>query len=547
MPFKKVNLDAMIQRADLTTTPQLGQQASATAIPISELKLGRLHFNLLRKPLFQRATDDWDVDNIVTLIKSFRDGMLIPSVITWRSETGYTFVIDGAHRLSALIAWVNDDYGDSGISRPFFGQKILAQQQQAATECRNRIAVEVGTYNDLSNALNDSNPTPERIRWSANIALPLTGQSVIGDADTAEESFLAINQRSVQIDATEKYMIVARKHPNVIAARALVRSATGHEYWSQFTSEVKIEISKKAKAIYNIIFEPENEDIGRSIELPVAGGAYSADSIRIAVEMVNFSNSYRPSKEIDPEHNDLDGTATIRFLEKTLGIIKHISGSQPASLGLHPAVYFWSSTGKHNPAAFLAMVAFIRELIAKDQLILFCSIRAYLEEFLVNNTEVTKEILGRFGGWTKSAPAMLRYYDAIMKAYLNTSSDDEVLAIIMADHTLIGKAAVEDAEVVANRKVSRETKNAVRRRELLTSALRCPICHARLSSTTFSDDHILRAEDGGRGVVTNIQLTHPYCNHGVKESLNSKGFDAIPFPDFLKKSSAPSRPTQPSP
>ena len=71
IPFKKVNLDAMVQRADLTTTPQLGQQASVTAIPVSELKHGRLHFNILRKPLFQRATDDWDVDNIVTLTVLF--------------------------------------------------------------------------------------------------------------------------------------------------------------------------------------------------------------------------------------------------------------------------------------------------------------------------------------------------------------------------------------------------------------------------------------------------------------------------------------------
>ena len=43
------------------------------------------------------------------LIESFLDGELIPAVILWQSAT-HIFVIDGGHRLSALLAWAHDDY-----------------------------------------------------------------------------------------------------------------------------------------------------------------------------------------------------------------------------------------------------------------------------------------------------------------------------------------------------------------------------------------------------------------------------------------------------
>ena len=328
-------------------------------------------------------------------------------------------------------------------------------------------------------------------------------------------------------------MIMARRKANVLAARALVRSATGNEYWSNFSQDKKDNISKLATSIYNIIFEPENEDIGRSIELPAAGGSYSPDSIRIAIEMVNLANEYRPPRELSEEADDPDGSRTIRYLEKTLAVVKHISGSQPSSLGLHPAVYFWSATGKHNPAAFLAVVAFFRGRIVGSELIEFSRVRANFEEFLVQNTEITKSILGRFGGWTKSVPAMLRYYEKILDGLHEEKNFEEILNSVLSDHTLTNQHSNVEINSIANSRVSRETKNTVRRRQLLESAVRCPICHARLPSTGFSDDHKIRVEDGGRGDARNIQLTHRYCNHGLKEHLTSLGEEAIPSPSFL--------------
>ena len=398
-----------------------------------------------------------------------------------------------------------------------------------ADECRQRVASEVGTYADLSKALLDDNPTAERIRWASNIGQPLHTQWVVGDAETAEASFLAINQRAVVISDTEKNMIIGRRKPNVIAARALVRSATGYEYWSKFDQETRDAIKKKARLIYDILFEPENADLSRSIEMPVAGKPYSADALRISLDLINFANDLRTSKALEAVEDDADGSKTKRYLDKVYGVVKYISGGSAASLGLHPSVYFWGATGKHHPSAFLAVVSFIQHLNSSEKLVDFCFYRAEFEEFLVDNQNIIKHILGKYGGWTKSAPSVFEMYKMIFEGIKGGRSHKDIMAGIISDRRFSGLSGAVEIENAPNRRITRETKNAIRRRELLYKAIRCSICHARLPSSAFSDDHVKGVQDGGRGDEDNAQLTHPYCNHGFKEYLVSSG-KALPPP-----------------
>ena len=230
-----VNLDALIPRDDVEAKkPKSGKGV----IQVTELELGRHFYGLLRKPLFQRETNDWGVDNVVSLVRSFRNGHLIPAVILWSAD-GSTFVIDGAHRLSVFVAWVNDDYGDGSLSQAFFKHQIPNSQREAARKCRVQIKAEGLEYAELQKLTKLPNRTPEQLEWSTNIAQPVETQWVVGDADVALQSFLDINQRSVEIDPTERYMIEERKAPNVVAARALVSAGRGHAYWGGFRSSTR--------------------------------------------------------------------------------------------------------------------------------------------------------------------------------------------------------------------------------------------------------------------------------------------------------------------
>lgn len=138
---KNVNIDALIAREDFEAADETTNTASKiSTLSVNDLKEGSgLFLASVRKPDFQRETADWDIDKIVRFIKSFVDGEFIPAVILWRSQAGLIFVIDGSHRLSSLIAWVNDDYGDGQFSLEAFDGEIPDEQRQIARKARETI------------------------------------------------------------------------------------------------------------------------------------------------------------------------------------------------------------------------------------------------------------------------------------------------------------------------------------------------------------------------------------------------------------------------
>src|SRR5258706_6377674 len=119
---KLVNLDAMIPRADFALLEKNDVPATVQiqTISVRDFQEGSPLLPNLRKPDFQRETNHWTPLQVGSLVQCFVEGDLIPSVILWSSPTS-VFVIDGGHPLSALRAWIEDDYGDGPLSQSFFG------------------------------------------------------------------------------------------------------------------------------------------------------------------------------------------------------------------------------------------------------------------------------------------------------------------------------------------------------------------------------------------------------------------------------------------
>ena len=199
-----VNMDALIRREDFEAGSQGASQTRRLGV---ELKLSDLEghwFHLLRKPDFQRETSSWDAERVADFVKSFLDGDLIPAAIMWWStQNGSVFVIDGAHRLSALLAWVHDDYGDGDISKKFWQYAIPPAQQKLAVATKRLIEQEVGTYRQLK-LVASSSVTPAddaMLRRARNMAtFKIDLQWVEGSAKTAEQSFYRINGSASIID-----------------------------------------------------------------------------------------------------------------------------------------------------------------------------------------------------------------------------------------------------------------------------------------------------------------------------------------------------------
>jgi Protein of unknown function DUF262 len=147
-----VNLDALIPREDFAADSGPPRGTPTGTISIGQLADDSFLVQSLRKPDFQRETSNWTPQKIVELIAAFLDGDLIPAIILWRSGQ-YVFVIDGAHRLSAILAWIYDDYGDKARSRAFFDNQIPDEQIKVAEQTRKLVEKEVGTYASYRDAM----------------------------------------------------------------------------------------------------------------------------------------------------------------------------------------------------------------------------------------------------------------------------------------------------------------------------------------------------------------------------------------------------------
>ena len=538
LPKHLANLDALIIREDFegqSEEPPAPSKASGS-LQLNQLEPGNIILTMLRKPDFQRETANWSPEKVAELVRAFVDGDLIPSIIMWRSPlTGNIFVIDGAHRLSALIAWVHDDYGDRQISTRFFGNTIAPEQELSASTTRDFIKNSIGSYEQLKYLVqHQESATEQQIRRAKNAGiLPIELQWVTGDASKAEASFFAINQSATAIDPTELRIIKARRKPNAVAARAIIRAGTGHKYWAGFSPENQTELERLSREIYNILFDPALETPIKTLDLPVAGRGYSADSLSLVFDFINFVNDFRPEswsdevkgrkrKTIDPEKvlkDDADGASTIIALKAVKRSAARISGNLPQSLGLHPAVYFYGATGRYQPTAFLATVALVQELDEKNGFFEFTTARYRFEEFLLKYRYFVNQIVGTYGSGTRSLDAVLDMYRLVLKGIKTDLSDDNIVKVLQIAPRLTRSIRVTtDADRESRKNFSTETKSAAFLREAIEGAVRCAVCKARIHLKGITVDHKMPKRDGGLGDIENAQITHPYCNSGYKES-----------------------------
>lgn len=209
-----VNLDAMIKRADFTLSEnERTSFETFPTIPARELKSGGAIAALLRKPDFQRETNHWSPEQVVSLLECYINGDLIPSVILWRSAANL-FVIDGGHRLSVLRAWVEDDYGDALISQRLFGHNISREQIKSAEKTRALVKKRVGSwdyYQKLLSEDGDNLTDTQKIRLSTLTSRGISVQWVVGDVDKAETSFFNINMKGTPLDDIEELLLRNRK------------------------------------------------------------------------------------------------------------------------------------------------------------------------------------------------------------------------------------------------------------------------------------------------------------------------------------------------
>jgi hypothetical protein len=147
----------------------------------------------------------------------------------------------------------------------------------------------------------------------------------------------------------------------------------------------------------------------------------------------------------------------------------------------------------------------------------FTSVRSKFEYFLLKYDYLIQQIVRRYRGALASYPFITEFYFAIINE-LNKSNT--TLDIIAADLVKTDKykylSLMAEKEVVTSSEFSSERKSAVYINEAFNAAPKCKICNGFIHRNSISIDHVVRKQDGGLGSVDNGQLSHPFCNTGIK-------------------------------
>ena len=515
-----VNLDALIRRADLASRGEEGEDI--TSLSVAGLEQKGFLYPALRKPDFQRETSGWSPEQVADLIGTFVRRDLIPAVILWRAGQN-VFVIDGAHRLSALIAWVQDDYGDGNVSRAYFHNLIPDDQARAALKTRQLVDMQVGSYQSHKIAIDypasarpDIAERAPRIGWQEIQAQWIRN----ADHEKAETSFFRINQGGTKIDKVEQQILRARNSAGALAARAILRGGTGNKYWNHFDPDTQIEISQLGAELQKLLFEPSFTAPIKTLDVPVGGAGYGPKSLPFVFDLINLINNSpapaTPTKReaTDGVETDSTGDDTLRYLRETRRILRRICSSHPSSLGLHPALYFYARSGTFQPGAMFALIDLIRDWDTPEYLS-FTSVRSGFETFLLSNRNFT-EAVRKLGSGARSRPRVVSLYRRVLAELADGSKPMEIAERLAKDPNFDFFIAPAPVDLGADDgSFSRDTKGAAFIQSALPTAPRCPTCQGLLHHNGMQVGHVVARRDGGEGVLTNSMMQHPFCNSTV--------------------------------
>ena len=415
---------------------------------------------------------------------------------------------------------MEDDCGDGSISKAFYSDNISKDQKKVAKRTRELIEAKIGRYSSLKGMvdnLSGRNVYPDQ-RAARLYTRALTLQWVQGNASVAETSFFKINSQGTPLDDTEQTLIRNRRKAIAISARAVLRSGTGHKYWSGFSEEVRSEVEKLSRDLFQLLFQPEADTPLKTLDVPLGGSVSPVDALGLLVEFLTVAASKQgvDIKHVSKYEDDLTGNETIDVLMRSLAVSVRIAGNRPASLGLHPAVYFYNERGKHSQFLFLGITYLFAEKIRNNDdgfWKRFTAARERMEPFLIENKSLIGIILQNLSRGQRVSKMRDLFEFLVAKA----NGDGEIRPEEAISHLGLKGRIFDVVASVTSTSFSDDTKSEVFVRHALRSSLRCPICSGYLDVTkSVSYDYRVPVRDGGDGDPDNLQLVHPFCNSGVK-------------------------------
>jgi hypothetical protein len=223
---------------------------------------------------------------------------------------------------------------------------------------------------------------------------------------------------------------------------------------------------------------------------------------------------------VEPERPD-EGE-TIVVLQNAEKLARLLTGTHPSSLGLHPAIYFYSASGRHQPTAVLAVADLIRHLAEADKLLAFTSVRAVYEDFLRDHKMFVNQLTTQHGSMAKGYKQLRDYFAFVLDQFIAGMTPGEVSALLK-DHDKYQRLVKErPVQSKQPKEFSQSLKQWAFLKEAIERSIPCRWCNARIDYKAMQLDHVRDKKEGGYASGDNAAWSHPFCNSTYKDHVRRK-------------------------
>lgn len=584
----RVHLDHLIRRQSIRYTPvqadELGYQAlllQSTRNEDHALRYDDIRrsewFSHIRKPDFQRETNAWTTEDCIEFLDSVVNGRIIPSLILWQSkESNITYILDGAHRLSVIRAWMIDDWGDK--AGDYYERRDKELIQQAANKTRELLRNSIGLFKDYESAWNEHQRLSElgeapkrkmsQIRYQqatfyTQVTVShhtLAVQWEKGNYESAEQSFLRINRRGQALDPWEATLIEYRKSSYARVIMSIANSGESGHYWPEpTTDEVTSDdlrkliatFSTRSADIHKRLFVPSFSTPVTSLNVPfmVAPAYFQKHKYLLEVLPLLFNREIAVNEEqqlalmlrdIRSTSSDVVKNAD-SLLNQVLESSEHLVSPRRSStsLSLVPLFYWYNHKGQYARGLFYGFVYWLLAGSKEDVIsrkLVFSGNRDRFEHLLFYLKPDIATLQEKGGAGLKSTKLTAEFFQAFLSLLCQNPSmtvDElsEEFFEVLQRYARVKKAG---NKTKLSRLYSTSDKSEINIRKLFENAIRCHICGGVVNlQSGLQYDHVKDYAISHETDPDTGEPTHPFCNRYKRQILNYKsGSEILALPLF---------------
>lgn len=517
---------------------------------------------LLRKPDFQRATWSWTPEDCVELLEAVLNEQVVPSVIMWLDKDGTKFVLDGGHRISVLLAWIKDDWGDRLPAGHFKDDTLELASKTAAKKVRELLAQRVlGNFEEYVQAerhyreliQKDRAPATEmdsvsfeyakKARRWASVETGFPVLWVKGDYKTAEQSFLKINKTGRQLSKWETKLVENRTSSLARSVMSIAEVQQAGRFWPLDDEEIESskQLSEKAQSIiaivknlHELMFVPVYETPIRQPVQPLVATPFTKPEAKPAyvAEILTITEGLKGQPAETDRLIERDRRAAApQLVENGLVLLNHawddlssLYGSSPRSLLIMPLVYLYTEQGRYVRSLLYGLLYWMNYGPPNDvfdRKLVFSAHRKSYEEIIISRKEeIIRRITRRIGSGYEVTYPTARYFHGLLKLLIKHNDQIESDGFLSDHERLIETLGKKDAPFVPQDPERRSPtftkpqKTVVNIREYLKMFPACELCGGRYFPGLFTQtDHVEARAKGGKTATRNARNTHPFCNN----------------------------------